>query len=146
LAIIGGLNIPMGEGTYNRGLKTEDNTIQAGFGGVATYQKGENFSIDVNLEYDQFLKEPASTKTGSTFLSADAGYYLFKHQLQLIGAIGYEHSWLDTKQNQSHLTIYPGATIEGDSFIIVLSFPFDIYGRNVNKVTGFSFALTLTFG
>ena len=146
LALIGGLNIPMGEGTYSRGLKTEDNTIQAGFGGVATYQKGENFSIDVNLEYDQFLKEPASTKTGSTFLSADAGYYLFKHQLQLIGAIGYEHSWLDTNQNQSRLTIYPGATIEGDSFIIVLTFPFDIYGRNVNKVAGFSLALTLTFG
>jgi len=50
-----------------------------------------------------------------------------------------------------HSGIYEGnipdmAIIEGDSFIIVLSFPFDIYGRNVNKVTGFSLALTLTFG
>ena len=146
LALIGGLNIPMGEGSFNRGIKTEDNTTQAGFGGVFSYQKGESFSLDVNLEYDHFLKEPTSTKSGSLYFSADAGYYLFNRQLQLIGAVGYEHSHLTNKLNQTRLVVYPGATIEGKNYIIVLTFPFDIYGRNVNKTTGFLLALTLTFG
>ncbi len=144
-ALMGGLNIPMGEGMFNRGIKTEDNTIQGGIGGVFSFQKGDNFSVDANLEFDHFLKEPASTKTGTIYTSVDAGYYVFRHQLQLIGAIGYEHSHLKTRLNQSRLTIYPGATIEGENYIIVLTFPFDVYGRNVNKTTGFSLALTLTF-
>ena len=145
LALMGGINIPMGEGNFNRGVKTEDNTTQIGIGGVFTYQKGEKFSVDANLEFDRFLKEPTSTKTGTIYTSVDAGYYVFNHQLQLISAVGYEHSHLETTLNQSRLTIYPGATIEGKNFIIVLTFPFDVYGRNVNKTTGFSLALTLTF-
>ena len=145
-ALIAGVNIPMGDGSFNRGLKTEDNAMQAGLGGVFSYQRGENFSLDANLEYDHFIKEPTSTKTGSLYTSIDAGYYVYHHQLQLIGAVGYEHSHLENKLNQSRFTIYPGASIEGHDFIIVLTFPFDVYGRNVNKTAGFSLALTLTFG
>ncbi len=144
-ALMAGINIPMGEGSFNRGVKTEDNATQAGFGGVFTYQRGEHFSVDANLEYDHFLKEPTSTKIGTVYTSIDAGYYFFNRQLQLIGAVGYEHSHLENKLNQNRLTIYPGATIEANNFIIVLTFPFDVYGRNVNKTTGFSLALTLTF-
>jgi hypothetical protein len=147
LALIGGVNIPMGDGTFNRGYRTEDNTIQAGIGGVFSYQKGENFSLDFNLEYDRFLKEPASTKTGSVYTSLDAGYYVFKHQLQLIGSVGFEHSHLENGLNQTRLMIYPGVTIEtGKRYIIVVAAPFDVYGRNVNKTFGFSVALTLTIG
>ena len=145
-ALITGINIPMGDGSFNRGLKTEDNATQAGFGGVFSYQQGEHFSLDANLEYDHFLKKPSSTKVGTLYTSIDVGYYVFNHQLQLIGAVGYEHSHLVTTLSQSRLTLYPGATIEGKNFIIVLTFPFDVYGRNVNKTTGFSLALTLTFG
>ena len=146
-ALIGGLNIPMGEGLYNRGLRTEDNTSQAGFGGVFSYQNGEKFYMDVNLEYDRFLKEPVSTKTGTVYSSVDAGYYVFDHQLQLIGALGYEYAHVDTGLNQERVSVYLGTTIEtGKNYIIILSVPFDIYGRNVNKGAGFSLALTLTFG
>ncbi len=147
VALIGGVNVPMGEGIYNRGVRTEDNDLQAGIGGVLSLQKGNNFSVDFNLEYDYFIKEPTSTKTGTIFTSADAGYYVFKHQLQLIGAVGFEHSHLKNGLNQTRLTVYPGVTIEtGDSYILVLAVPFEVYGRNVNKGIGFSLALTLTFG
>jgi hypothetical protein len=146
-ALIGGLNVPMGEGNYNRGYRTEDNTLQAGFGGVFSFQKGENFSLDVNIEYDHFLKEPTSTKTGTIYTSIDAGYYLFDHQLQLIGSVGLEHSHLNSGLNQTRLMIYPGVTIEtGKRYIIVLAAPFDVYGRNINKTVGFLLALTLTIG
>ena len=147
VAAIAGLNVPMGEGNFNRGYRTEDNALQAGIGGVFSYSKGNNFSLDVNLEYDHFLKEPTSTKTGTIYTSVDAGYYVFNHQLQLIGSVGYEHSHLNTGLNQSRLVIYPGVTIEtGKRYIIVVAAPFDVYGRNVNKTVGFSVALTLTIG
>jgi hypothetical protein len=145
--LIGGLNVPMSEGLYNRGVRTEDNTVQAGFGGVFSYQTSDNFSIDVNLEYDHFLKKPTSTKTGTIYSSLDAGYYVFHHQLQLIGTVSYEYSHVENGFTQERLTTYAGITVEtGKSYIIVLSVPFDLYGRNVNKSVGLYMALTLTFG
>jgi hypothetical protein len=146
-ALIGGMNVPMSEGTYNRGYRTEDNALQAGFGGVLSYQKGDNFSLDINLEYDHFLKVPASTKTGTIYTSMDAGYYVFNHQLQLIGSVGFEHSHLKNGLNQTRLILYPGVTVEtGKRYIIVLAAPFDVYGRNINKTAGFIVALTITLG
>ncbi|HIE16223.1 MAG TPA: hypothetical protein EYP69_04785 [Bacteroidales bacterium] len=80
-ALMGGVNIPMSDGVFNRGLKTEDNTTQVGLGAIFSYKKGTNFSLDANLEYDRFLIEPTSTKTGTIYTSVDAGYYVFDRQL-----------------------------------------------------------------
>ena len=145
LAAIAGFNVPMGQGTYKRGYRSEDDAMQLGLGGVFSYQKGENFSLDYNLEYDNFLSETVSTKKGTVYTSVDVGYYFFNHQLQLIGSVGYEYSDMGNGLNQNRLTLYPGVTIEtGKHYIIVLAAPFDVYGRNVNKTAGFAMALTLT--
>jgi hypothetical protein len=145
LAAMAGFNVPMGQGVFKRGYRTTDDAMQLGIGGIFSYQKGENFSFDYNLEYDNFLKETTSTKNGTIYTSFDAGYYIFNHQLQLISSIGYEYSNMGSGMNQSRLTIYPGVTVEtGKHYIIVISAPFDVYGRNVNKTAAFAFALTLT--
>ncbi len=145
VAAIAGFQMPMGDGIFSKHLHTEENTVQAGIGGVVSVSSGENFSVDFNAQYDRFLKEPVSTKTNTYAVSADAGYYVFNHTFQLIGSLYYEYNQMEGKY-QDLLLFSPGFTLEtGKNFIVVMSVPFDIYGHLTNHGVGFSFALTLTF-
>jgi len=65
--------------------------------------------------------------------------------LQFVGGLGYQQSIFEGFTDEV-LTVYPGITVEtGKNYIIVISAPFDIYGKNSIKNRGVSFALTLTF-
>ena len=144
VAAIAGLDTPFGNSTHDKRIHTEENTIQAGLGSVVSYQYDENFSIDVNAQYGRFVRKLKNSKGGSVYLSIDAGYYFFARQLQAIAGFGYQrHN--DDSVSQFIVTFYPGITIEtGKNYIIVLSSPFDIYGRNAAKTFSLSFALTVT--
>ena len=145
VAAIAGFQLPMGDGVFSKHLHTEENTVQAGIGGVVSVSSGKNFSIDFNAQYDRFLKKPKSTKTNTYAVSADAGYYVFNHTFQLIGSLYYEYNQMEDRF-QDMLLLSPGFTLEtGKNFIIVMSVPFDVYGHLVDHGVGFSFALTLTF-
>jgi len=142
---ITGANIPLGNKPIDNSIKTTQNTISAGFGFVMSVQFNDNLSLDFNAQDKSFLKETEEKHKGSYYLNADVGYYLFAHQLQLITGFGYQYSKFENFSNNL-LTIYPGLTIEtGKNYIIVLSCPFDIYGKNTDKSFGINFALTLTF-
>ncbi|NQU32244.1 MAG: hypothetical protein HQ521_03330 [Bacteroidetes bacterium] len=92
-----------------------------------------------------FIKTTNENHKGSFYYNADLGYYIFKHQLQLIAGIGYQQSEFEAFTS-STLTVYPGITVETvNNYIIVVSAPFDIYGQNSMKNSAFAIALTLTF-
>jgi hypothetical protein len=144
-AAITGAKIPLGNKPFNNSKKTTQNTTSAGLGFVISVQFNENLSLDFNAQGQTFFKETVEKHKGSYYLNADAGYYLFAHQLQLITGFGYQYSKFENFSN-SLLTIYPGLTLEtGKNYILVLSCPFDIYGKNTNKSLGINLALTLTF-
>lgn len=145
VAAIAGMQVPLGNGFFNKNIHTEENTVRAGFGGVFSYSATEKFSMDANLQYNGFLKKTVSNNTGNYTASMDVGYYIFNHTFQLIGALYYENNNVGNRV-QDVLTVLPGFTVEtGKSFIIVASVPFSVYGHNISKGVGFSFALTLTF-
>jgi len=145
LAALGGFAVPMGNGVMSKHLHSGDNTVQAGLGMALSYYKGENFSFDVNAEYNRFLKKTIDGKLNNYLFTADFGYYLFDHTFQVIGAASYDYSKMNDGIHDA-LIIYPGFTLEtGKTFIIVASIPISVYGHNVGKGLGFNFALTLLF-
>ena len=145
LAIIAGANIPFGNKVVDKTIRLADNLTSMGGGVVMSTQFTDNLSLDVNAQYMAFVKTTNENHKGSYYFNADLGYYIFKHQLQLIAGMGYQQSEFDAFTSRT-FTVYPGITVEtGKNYIIVVSAPFDIYGSNSIKNSAFAVALTLTF-
>ena len=144
LAIMGGANIPIGNKTIDRSLRLSNTITSVGGGIVYSKYFNPDFSVDLNASYFHFVEHTADNHNGSIYANADFGYYFFNHQLQVIAGFGYQHNHY--KSNDVHLlTFFPGVTIEtGKRYIIVISAPFDVTGRNTDKAFGVSLALTLT--
>ncbi|RUA23617.1 MAG: hypothetical protein DSY76_09270 [Bacteroidetes bacterium] len=144
-ALISGMNFPLGNRTIDQTIRATGNIPQMGLGLVGSYSFSENLSIDFTGQYAHFLEETNDKDRGGVHLNSDLGYYVFNHQLQLIGGLGYHYIKNNVGSHQV-LTVYPGITVETSrNFIIVISVPFDVYGQQENKNLGFNFALTLTF-
>ncbi len=145
LAAIAGLNIPLGNTPVDKRLRAGSNSSQAGIGVVGSLFSDKNLSLDFTAEYMHFIDQQFAQDKGGLYLSLDVGYYIWDRQLQLIGAASYQN--VDSREGTHEvLTLYPGITIEtGKDYIIVLAFPFDVYGRREAKNTWINFALTLTF-
>lgn len=145
VSLIAGANIPFGNKIVDKSIRLADNMASIGGGVVLSTKFSDNFSFDATIQYMAFVKTTTEKHKGSYYFNADFGYYLFKHQLQLITGFGYQQSNFDTFTS-STLTFYPGVTVEtGRNFIIVIAVPFDVYGNNATKNVGFMLALTLTF-
>ena len=107
----------------------------------------EKISLDVDAQY-QWLRDDKVSYSRDFFANAELSY-IFKNKNQLIGSFSYvnnnhTHKY-DGHQNYL-LTFNVGTTIEtGKSFILVFLFPITLMGKNYDRLTGFSFALTLFF-
>ena len=144
LAVMGGLNIPLGNAPANRKIHHAGNTPTTGVGIVGTLDFSPRLSLDANAQYMGYLTKVDGQNTSGYYLSTDIGYYFFDHTLQLIGSAGFFNTH-DNTGNHQVLELDPGFTVEtGKNFIIVVGFPFDVYGKNSTKNSGFSFALTIT--
>ncbi len=144
IAFITGVNIPFGNRSLNKKIRLAENTLSAGAGIVSTFSFTNNLSFDINAQYMRFLSETEDHDKGRFFFSGDIGYYIFKHTLQFIGSTGF--STINNDEGSHQVLIFePGFTVEtGKNFIIVIGFPFDVYGKNEVKNRGFTFALTIT--
>ncbi len=142
-AAIAGVNAPLGNAIVLKDKHTILNTAQVGFGGVVSYNPSKNFSIDFNTGYGKYFDQ--NNINYLTYLSADAGYFLFSHQFQVVAGFGYKNfKHFKDKDNQFLITFYPGITIEtGKRYILVLTSPVDVYGKNIIKTFNLGFALTV---
>jgi len=144
-AVVAGANIPFGNKTIDKSIRLADNLTSVGGGGVMSVQFSENLSLDVNAQYMAFTQKTDKNNKGTMYFNADLGYYVFSHQLQLIGSLAYQQTKFQDFTS-STLTVYPGFTLEtGKNYIVVISVPFDVYGQHAIKNNGFLLALTLTF-
>lgn len=145
VAAMAGTNIPFGNKAIDNSIRLAENIASFGGGAVFSSQFTENLSLDLNAQYMFFTQNTYEQNNGSYYLNADLGYYIFDHQLQLITALAYQSTSFE-EFNSQVLTLNAGVTIEtGNNYIIVVSAPFDITGKNANKNAGFLLALTLTF-
>ena len=145
LALISGVNIPLGNRTIDQRVRATGNLMQTGLGLVGSYSFTENLSFDITGQYVHFLQATEDNDQGGIYLNADLGYYIWDHQLQFVVGTAFHSVSNDVGAHQA-LTINPGVTIEtGNNYIIVLSVPFDVYGKREGKNVGFNFGLTLTF-
>ena len=78
-------------------------------------------------------------------MNSELGYYIFNHQLQLVGGFAYHHQHLKpTGMNAYSLVFNPGVTIEtGKSYIIVVYAPIALSGKNMEIYRGVNVAFTL---
>jgi len=143
-AAIAGVNAPLGNAIVIKDKHTMLNTAQIGLGGVVSYNPSENFSIDFNTGYGKYFDQ--NNIDYLTYLSADAGYYFFSHTFQVVAGFGYKNfKHIKTTDDQFLMTFYPGITVEtGKRYILVLTSPIDVYGKNIIKTFNLGFALTIT--
>lgn len=136
-------------GVNFRGLNTafsKEEGLPADFlyyatGMAYSFQLGKHSGIDFDTQFQtNFKGDSLNSSTG--FFNADFGYYI-KDGLQLVSGLNYIYSV--RKNIRSELLILnPGITIESARhFILVISAPFSIYGRNIDSFVSFSMALTI---
>ncbi len=144
VSVMAGANIPFGNREINKKARLSQLLTSVGGGAIFSANLTENLSFDFNGQYMFFTKRPDDNNKGSWYFNADFGYYVFKHQLQLITGIMYQDAVFKGNYTSQIFTIFPGITLEtGKHFIIVLSAPFDVYGVNALKNSGITFALTI---
>jgi hypothetical protein len=145
LAIISGVNLPWGNKPINEKLRVSSNIPKAGLGVVGSFYHSPKLSYDFSAQYLNFLQQPKDKDRGEFIVSFDAGYYIFKNQVQLLGAATYRHV-NNTSISHEVLTLTPGFSVEtGKNYALALAFPFDVYGKRETKNTAINFALTLNF-
>ena len=143
-ATIVGVNAPLGNALVIKDKHTILNTAQIGLGGVASYNPSKNFSVDANAGYGKYFDQ--NNIDYLTYVSADAGYYFFSHQFQVVAGFGYKNfKHIKDIDDQFLVTFYPGITVEtGKRYILVLTSPIDVYGKNIIKTFNLGFTLTIT--
>lgn len=122
-----------------------DTRVSAYVGGFAlTRQFSENLSWDTDLQYQNSFSGDHSFQN-DYFVDSELGYYVFNHQLQLIGGFSYHYQDIKTANQDAYsLVFHPGVTIEtGKSYIIVLYVPIALAGKNMGIYHGINLAFTL---
>jgi len=119
-------------------------TLSLAVGFAFTQQFSPKFSWDTDLQYQNILSQDKSI-TDNMFLDTDFGYYFYDHRFQFIAGLSFNYNnHKSDKHDTYRLTFNPGVTIEtGKSYIIVVYFPIDLLGNEVERTYGFSLAFTL---
>lgn len=127
----------------NSGIYGKTFSLATGF--VFSNEFSEKLSLDLDAQY-QWLRDDKVSYSHDFFANAELAY-IFKNRNQLIGGFSYvlnnhTHKY-DGHQNYL-ITLNLGTSIEtGKTFLFNFLFPIPIYGRNYDKLHGFSFTLTM---
>lgn len=105
----------------------------------------EKLSLDVNLQYQNVLNNHHSF-SDDVFAGAELGYAI-KQDHVIVGGLSYRYNNHKTEKHDAYLLTFNAglAANVGQSFLFVLSLPFDLIGRNTDRYNGFGVALTLMF-
>ena len=140
LSALLGTNAMLGNTIYN---KTEQEISLAG-GFVYTLAFTEQMGIDFVVQSQKHFRTPGSENIADIFIDLDYGYYVIE-SLQLCTGFNYSYTSVNQTTANQRLIFNAGITFEpANNFLMVFSVPFDIYGINQDKATGFTFALTVT--
>lgn len=118
-------------------------TCHISTGLVFTHVLSEKFEVDYDFQYQNVW-----CKTGSEcndfFSNADFSYQV-KKGLRVASGLSYRLNQDKSEMiNAYALTMNNGLIISpGETFILVMNIPIDLYGKNTEKYSGFTVALTI---
>lgn len=146
LSAMAGVNFHTGNSTYNTKIDYSDKTTSINGGLILSYEFNNKLSIDINGQMHKHVRETLDKHLYDTFFSTDIGYFVTNGQ-QLVTSINYSKVvYEESTLNQELFMLNTGLTIEtANNYLLVLSAPIDIFGKNCNKIRGFSIALTICF-
>lgn len=140
--LMAGVNVPAGNRQSDKNLRQADDIGNYGLGLIASYDLGENTSLDLNLSYVNALEEFSEVPQAGIFAVMDIGTYSFVDDLQFMLSTSYQSQSLDLS-SQNLWTVYPGIAYEGaERYVIVLSTTHTLTGKNIPK--GIGYAITFT--
>lgn len=140
IAVIGGVNSPIHSGTYDKSGINRNNTSSIAIGVVLSYMVNNSLLIDFDIQTQKNVKKTECNN--NMFVNSDIGYYISNHCQIIMGLSYYSSLYYNNKLNSNLLFANPGISYEtGDDFLIVVSSPLGLYGKN-HKM---SFSLNVAF-
>jgi len=142
ISLMTGLFTPLGSRIFDKKAPSPDDVMSYGLGIINSWIFDETFSLDINIQYQDYFKKVEGVSEVDYFINVEAGKYILDNQLLLIGGFGYQqYNFQDG--NQQKWTFYPGISIEyAENFLVVFNGAFDFAGKNIAKTSGFGMALT----
>ncbi len=142
ISLMAGLFTPMGSRVFDRSAPSPDDVSSYGLGIINSWIFSESFSLDVNIQYQDYFQQADGLSEWDYFFNAEVGKYIMDNQLLLIGGFGYQQ-YNFQEGNQQKWTFYPGVSIEfAENFLVVFNGAFDFTGKNISRTNGFGMALT----
>lgn len=142
--IMTGIKVPMGNKTFNKDQRTLDESMGFGLGTIYSRAFSETFSLDINLQYYDYLHSTVEDHKSDIYLYADIGKYFADGQYQLLNGIGYAAQSFEAG-NSNVFSWYPGLSIEVNPYLLfVMNFQLDLFGKNAPKTFGYGLAFTMT--
>lgn len=143
-ALLAGINTPFEAQSITRTYFTVSNTTALAYGMALTKSFSEKFSMDANIQAQNYLKKTDEKHFVDIFISTDWGYFVSEGYQCLLG-LGYSLSdFEDDSFDSQEFTVIPGFTLEkAENFIIVFGFPLTVYGKNTEQTQNAGFALTI---
>jgi len=143
-ALITGIRVPMGNKTFNKNQRTLDEAMGIGLGTIYSRAFSETFSLDINLQYYDYLHSTIENHKSDIYLYADIGKYFANGQYQFLNGISYIAQNFEG-DNSNVFSWYPGFSIEvNPNLLYVMNFQLDLWGKNAPKTFGFGLAFTMT--
>lgn len=143
-ALLTGIRVPMGNKTFSKDQRTLDEAMGFGLGTVYSRAFSETFSLDVNLQYYDYLHTTIENHKSDIYLYADIGKYFADGQYQFLNGIGYASQRFE-ETNSNVFSWYPGFSIEvNPNLLFVMNLQLDLFGSNAPKTFGFGLAFTMT--
>lgn len=144
VAAFGGGSLYTSNEIYERNVCSEENGMATSLGAVSSFSISPKWSSDADFQVQQIFNDHWNSRCFGLFSNVDVSYRP-KESLQLIASFNYFYGKKkDEKYTVNRFSITPGITIETASqFIVVVSFPNDVLGRNMEAFKGISFALTI---
>lgn len=145
IAIISGINLPLGNRTYDQSSKDPHDISSFAAGLVFSHKINDKLLLDFDIQGQTLIKNAKDNHHYDLFVNSDLGYYVNEHTQLICGLSYYNNFYQNSKSNNSLFDIHPGISYEtGDNFLIVISSPIGLYGKNETQSFGVNIAFTMT--
>lgn len=137
-----GLGLPLGNRVFDPNQVSIDDLANYGIGIISSYAINENASLDVNIQYQDYLKSLGDETGSAFFLNADFGQYILDRKLMLILGAGYQNL-AKNDFKQTLFTVFPGISIEAaENYLLVFTGSKSLFGYNNTNSWGISLSVT----
>jgi hypothetical protein len=145
ISIISGINSPLGNRFYDLSSKDSNDMVSFAVGFVYSHKINDKLLFDFDIQGQTLMKNAKENHHYDLFINSDLGYYANEHTQLICGLSYYNDFYNDSKLNNSLLDIHPGISYEtGENFLIVISSPIGLYGKNEKQNYGINIAFTMT--